>query len=335
LRIPEFFLRVKRLRLFYVYKILKYLIKVPGSVYLSKRYVTILFLSSDSTGKTGNITLPVWFLKAARNLLIILILGFSFIVYDYGHMRLAATELTKLRKENTSQKIELQTLSSKITDIESGMAKLKLFDKKLRIIANLEELNQSEEVMGMGGASPDEDTFPTLGARRNALINQMHSDLTQLEGEAVLQERSFTELQEFLLKQSSLLASTPAIMPTRGWTTSTFGKRKDPFTGRRQRHRGMDISNRVGTPVVAPADGIVTKIMRMASLGRLVEVSHGYGIKTRYGHLSKTFVKVGQKVKRGKKIAAMGNTGRSTGPHLHYEVIVNGVHVNPSRYVLN
>jgi murein DD-endopeptidase MepM/ murein hydrolase activator NlpD len=189
--------------------------------------------------------------------------------------------------------------------------------------------------MGMGGASPEEDTFPTLGARRKALINQMHSDLAQLEGETAVQEQSFTELQEFLLKQSSLLASTPSVMPTRGWITSTFGKRKDPFTGRRQKHKGMDISNRVGTQVVAPADGIVTKIRRMASLGKLVEVSHGYGIKTRYGHLSNTFVKVGQKVKRGQKFAAMGNTGRSTGPHLHYEVIVNGVHVNPSRYILN
>jgi murein DD-endopeptidase MepM/ murein hydrolase activator NlpD len=97
----------------------------------------------------------------------------------------------------------------------------------------------------------------------------------------------------------------------------------------------MDISNRIGTDIVVPADGIVTKIKRFASLGKMVEINHGYGIKTRYGHLSKSYVKVGQKIKRGQKIASMGNTGRSTGPHLHYEVIVNGVHLNPSRYVLN
>jgi murein DD-endopeptidase MepM/ murein hydrolase activator NlpD len=274
-------------------------------------------------------------LKAARNFAIVLLLGLSFIIYDYGKMRLAATELSNLKKENTSQKIELHTLSSKINDLESGIAKLKLFDKKLRIIANLEEPTPPQESMGMGGASPDEDTFPTLGSKRKALINQMNSDLDQLEGETFLQEQSFTELQEHLFKQSSLLASTPTVLPSRGWITSNFGKRIDPFTGRVHMHKGMDIANRVGTPIFAPADGIVTKIKRMASLGELIEVSHGYGMKTRYSHLSKSFVNVGQKVKRGDKIAAMGNTGRSTGPHLHYEVFVNGVQANPRRYVLN
>ena len=302
---------------------------------LSKRNLTILFLPDDSTGKTRKVKLPVWVLKAARSLFVIVLLGLSFIVYDYGNMRLSSTELAGLKQENTAQKVELQTLSSKITDLESRMAKLKLFDKKLRIIANLEGPDKSKDVMGMGGAFPDEGTFPTLGARRKALISQMHSDLALLEGEAELQEQSFTELQEFLLKQSSLLASTPSILPTKGWITSTYGKRKDPFTGRRSKHKGMDISNRIGTEVFAPADGIVTRIKRMASLGKMIEISHGYGIKTRYGHLSKFNVKVGQKIKRGQKIADMGNTGRSTGPHLHYEVIVNGVHVRPSKYVLN
>lgn len=302
---------------------------------LGKRNLTILFVPDDSTGKTRKVRLPVRLLKAARSLFVIVLLGLAFIVYDYGNMRLSSTELARVKQENTTQKVELQTLSSKITDLESRMAKLKLFDKKLRIIANLEDPDQPKDVMGMGGAFPDEDTFPTLGARRKALINQMHSDLALLAGETELQEQSFTELQEFLLKQSSLLASTPSILPTKGWITSIYGKRKDPFTGRRSKHRGMDISNRIGTAVMAPADGIVTKIKRMASLGKMVEISHGYGIKTRYGHLSKFNVKVGQKVKRGQEIADMGNTGRSTGPHLHYEVIVNGVHVNPSKYVLN
>ncbi|MCK4847303.1 MAG: M23 family metallopeptidase, partial [Deltaproteobacteria bacterium] len=97
----------------------------------------------------------------------------------------------------------------------------------------------------------------------------------------------------------------------------------------------LDIANRVGTKVIAPGDGVVIRVTRLPSLGKLVEISHGYGVKTLYGHLSKTLVKVGQKVKRGDEIAAMGNTGRSTGPHLHYEVKVNGVHVNPGRYILN
>jgi murein DD-endopeptidase MepM/ murein hydrolase activator NlpD len=100
-------------------------------------------------------------------------------------------------------------------------------------------------------------------------------------------------------------------------------------------HKGMDIANRVGTGVKAPADGIVVKVRRETNLGKMVTIKHGYGIRTVYGHLSKTKVRVGQKVKRGQQIAELGNTGRSTGPHLHYAVRVNGVYVNPSKYILD
>jgi murein DD-endopeptidase MepM/ murein hydrolase activator NlpD len=213
------------------------------------------------------------------------------------------------------------------------MAKFKLFDKKLRVLANLEDHGATGEALGMGGASPDGALG--LGAGKDALIERMSTDLAELEGEALEQEASFTELQEYLLKQSALLASTPSIMPSRGWLTSTYGSRKDPFTGKRHSHKGLDIANRKGTPVISPADGVVTKVKRAGGLGKSIVLSHGYGIKTKYGHLSKYNVKVGDKVKRGEKIASMGSTGRSTGPHLHYEITVNGVHVNPANYVLN
>ncbi len=303
---------------------------------MDKCCVTILVLSSDSTGATRKIKLPIWMLKAARNFGIVLVLALGFIFYDYGNMRMASMEVDGLKDVNAAQKAEIQGLSSKISGIESRLAKLKSFDKKIRIIANLEEPNSGEEEpMGMGGASPDEEGFPTLGAKRNALIDQMNADLAQLESEASLQEESFTKLEGLLEEKSSLLSSTPSVLPSRGWITSTYGKRKDPFTARRTPHKGIDIANRTGTPVIAPADGIVTKVTRLKSLGRMVEVNHGYGIKTRYGHLSKSLVKVGKKVKRGDKIASMGSSGRSTGPHLHYEVFVNGVNVNPSKYILD
>jgi murein DD-endopeptidase MepM/ murein hydrolase activator NlpD len=100
-------------------------------------------------------------------------------------------------------------------------------------------------------------------------------------------------------------------------------------------HKGLDIANRAGTSVVAPADGIVVLTGADTGLGKMVSISHGYGIKTSFGHLSEIFVKPGQKIKRGAEIGRMGNTGRSTGPHLHYEVSLNGVSVNPAKYILN
>ncbi len=300
----------------------------------SKRFLTIFVLPSDSS-KAKKYRIPQGLYRAGKVVALLMFIVFAYVVIDYGNMALKVQELNKLRRENTAQKIELRKLSTRIDNLEKRLVRLQLFDKKLRIIANLETPSSTDrELLGMGGTGADE-YFLNMDKAKDDLVSKMHSEINQLEEEAKLQERSFTELEEFLLEQAALLASTPSVWPTRGWLTSRFGKRRDPFTGRIQMHRGIDIANRVGTDVIAPADGIVTRITKMHSLGRLVEISHGYGIRTRYGHLSKVLVRVGQKVKRGQKIAEMGNTGRSTGPHLHYEVIANGIHVNPLRYILN
>lgn len=300
-----------------------------------KKYLTFMLLPDDSS-RARRFRLSELRFKVARNFFIVFMLACTIALIDYGSMRVKYSEMGKVMRENTSQKIELQELNSRIGGLQTKLSKLQMFDKKLRIIANIETpAKADEDHTGMGGADADAGYFLGVADKRKELVGRMHSDLTQLETEAGFQERSFTELQEYLIKQSSLFASTPSIRPTKGWGTSSYGKRKDPFTGRTQSHKGLDIANRIGTEIVAPGDGIVTRVARLSSLGKLVEVSHGYGIKTRYAHLSKSFVKVGDKIKRGDKLAAMGNTGRSTGPHLHYEVVVNGVNVNPSKYILN
>jgi murein DD-endopeptidase MepM/ murein hydrolase activator NlpD len=117
--------------------------------------------------------------------------------------------------------------------------------------------------------------------------------------------------------------------------TSGFGFRTNPFTGLTQMHEGLDISNRVGTLIVAPAEGIVSDVGKDLVHGNILVVSHGFGMTSRFSHLSRVLVKTGQKVKRGDKIAEVGMTGKTTGPHLHYEVRLNGIPVNPMRYVLN
>lgn len=141
-------------------------------------------------------------------------------------------------------------------------------------------------------------------------------------------------LDQHLLDKESFLASTPTILPAEGWITSYYGQRISPYLGKLKMHEGLDVGAPPGTPISAPADGIVTFSGEKAGFGKFVQVDHGYGIETIYAHNQSLHVRAGQKVKRGMLLAAVGNTGHSTGPHLHYEVRVNGIAVDPLYYIL-
>ena len=167
------------------------------------------------------------------------------------------------------------------------------------------------------------------------MAEKLSNDLDQLSKQSKIQIISFQELDEFFKSQKSLLSATPSIWPARGWVTSKFGYRKSPFTGLREKHGGWDIAARSGSSIRATADGVVVVSGREYGYGNMLEIDHGYGIMTRYGHNSKHLAKVGDRVKRGQVIALVGNTGRSTGPHLHYEVLLNGFPINPKNYILD
>jgi murein DD-endopeptidase MepM/ murein hydrolase activator NlpD len=158
--------------------------------------------------------------------------------------------------------------------------------------------------------------------------------LDTLAGVAARQERSLRDLQGYFDKARTLLASAPSAWPARGWVTSDFGARMDPITAERVMHQGLDIATPHGHPVTSPSDGTVVFAGVENGYGKVITVDHGYGVRTRYGHLSEIAVKAGEKVKRGERIGAVGNTGRSTGPHLHYEVRVNGIPENPRKFIL-
>ncbi len=150
-----------------------------------------------------------------------------------------------------------------------------------------------------------------------------------------IREQGVLELWESLSERQNLLAATPSIKPVRGWFTSKFGYRISPFTSKPVMHNGLDVAASPGSPIYAPADGIVSFAGYDPGYGKLVSIDHGYGVVTRFGHTSQVYVELGQKVKRRDVIAAVGSTGRSTGPHLHYEVRVNDVPVDPSNYILD
>jgi len=210
------------------------------------------------------------------------------------------------------------------------------FEEKIRVIANLEPSQADDNLFGMGGVAP-EDLEPQLELtqRHEGLMREMHQQVDELDSASQRQENSFGNLLDKLEGQRSLLASTPAIQPTGGWMTSRFGYRVSPFTGRKEFHKGVDIANRKGTAILATANGIVSFAGDKGTMGNVLVIDHGHGMITRYAHLSEALKKQGEKVKRGDIIAQMGNSGRSTGPHLHYEVHLNGVPVNPVTYILN
>jgi len=299
---------------------------------VSKDHYTVIVVPQHSS-KVSRYKFSKKIVKTSLVLSIAFLLLFSWFAYDYVSTKSQIWQVVELRENNQAQKMQIQAFKEKIASFEKQMSKLMQFDAKLRIITNLDPSAEKGQYVGIGG--PDEGLVVDYEKRQDLQIKKMHSDLENLQVEAAVQEESFVELKEFLEDKKSLLASTPSIWPVRGWLTSGFGKRISPFTGRRKMHDGLDIASRTGTPIVAPADGRVTYVGVERSYGKLLVIDHGYGVITRYGHNSKIFVKVRDKVKRGQKIASVGNTGRSTGPHLHYEVRVNGVPVNPRNYILN
>ncbi len=181
------------------------------------------------------------------------------------------------------------------------------------------------------GLEPGNETYADNILAELESITRKTEDLIQI---TLAEETSYADLQEHIQDNISQLRATPSILPARGWISSEFGHRMNPFSGRKTFHQGIDIANYTGTPVFAPADGIISFAGPRGGYGNVVQIDHGFGIRTRFGHNSKINVKSGVRVKRGDKISEIGSTGRSTAPHLHYEVVLNGKPVNPRPFIL-
>jgi murein DD-endopeptidase MepM/ murein hydrolase activator NlpD len=248
-----------------------------------------------------------------------------------------AAENRILRDENLTLRGQLKSVRERIEHIGSTLDRVERFDQKLRAMTMLSDpqrnlaMGPTETEPGMT-APATETQFTQLTSLESS--KALTGRLDRLSAEATRQEQSLQELQAYFQDQKSLLASTPSLWPARGWVTSDFGQRLDPYTADRVMHAGMDIAAPHGKEVFAPSDGTVVFAGLEGGYGNVIVIDHGYGIKTRYGHLAKLLVKAGDRVKRGSHIAAVGNTGRSTGPHLHYEVRVNGIPQNPRKFIL-
>jgi murein DD-endopeptidase MepM/ murein hydrolase activator NlpD len=244
-----------------------------------------------------------------------------------------AAENRILKEENAQLRSQILLVQEKVAHISSTLDRVERFDAKLRnAVTQLQDPDRKLAVGPVSAVIPSGIGGPPPASQESA--STLPDRLALLEREASRQETSLGQLQEYFDDQRSLLASTPSLWPARGWVTSDFGSRLDPYTAARVMHRGMDIATPHGHPVLAPSDGTVVFAGTENGYGKVLVVDHGYGVKTRYGHLSEFFVKAGERVKRGSRIAAVGSTGRSTGPHLHYEVRVNGLPANPRKFIL-
>jgi murein DD-endopeptidase MepM/ murein hydrolase activator NlpD len=227
-----------------------------------------------------------------------------------------------LSHENERLRAERETFESALTEVSRRLDEYESHAGRLASALGVEDLPSSRPAAGGPVSGP-------AGSGRFALGGELEA----LRGRGSYLGESLEQLDLAFQARISLLTSTPSIMPVQGWFSHGFGWRKDPFTGRRQFHRGIDIVADHGTPILATADGVVSRATRLSDYGKTLDLSHGHGYVTRYGHMSELLVRAGQQVRRGDVIGRVGSTGRSTGPHVHYEVFRDGRRVNPWRYL--
>jgi murein DD-endopeptidase MepM/ murein hydrolase activator NlpD len=237
--------------------------------------------------------------------------------------------LSIIRNENSILKQKLTSLSDKYVQLESKLSDITQISDDLRLAAGLEPISPEEKLLGIGGIKSVDNLFDGINPDINNTIEVVDNVIRKFEFE----KAQFDEISSKLKKNNDLYESIPAIMPTTGrYSSESFGMRLHPILKLRKMHNGIDILNDVGTPVKVTGKGKVVFVGRNSGYGLAVEVDHGYGYRTVYAHLSRTLVKEGQKVKRGDIIAKSGNSGLSSGPHLHYEVQHNGQSLNPSEF---
>jgi murein DD-endopeptidase MepM/ murein hydrolase activator NlpD len=339
-----------------------------------KKSVTFMVVPSGKE-KSFSFTLPKNILLSLSALLGGITLIVFIFAYDYFMVIKEVYKNQYLKVENTQLKEQVQTLKIKMNSVINDIDRIQKFEKKIKVMSGIkpdgkkpfESPDQSSiEIKNLRNNNflelRDKKnwekeiyrrlTVPLLGIEANAEATNFKKSKKSLielgkiiadidikidEGKKIINqlELSLHEIDSLLLDQKSFFRSTPSIIPTDGWVTSHFGPRKSHYAKRIKMHEGIDIGARSGTPIVSTADGVVLFSGKKPGFGNFIKIRHGYGVETIYAHAKKLFVRAGKKVKRGELIAAVGSTGYSTGPHVHYEVRVNQVPVDPLYYILN
>lgn len=334
----------------------------------SDAYTVVIF--RGSTAKPLRFSFPKKFVRKLLIVGCIFIIADLLVISHYVIRTGEVWELSAFRAEALSAREQTTAFSNAIDDLKKRIGAMKEVNQRLRVMLGIEVPNKpGDMVNGRGGeetplpegsmvpgvdrpkSSADSPT-PSTSENGQSIQGQTGSvtgnprgddkevfasvkqGLEWLSKEASSQEQILNELSQAAEQRSSRWAATPSIWPVKGWVTSGFGPRVSPFTEKPAWHDGLDIGAAPNAPVQAPAQGRVTSVGFDPKLGNLVRLDHGFGIETIYGHLAKSLVKEGQRVKRGDVVGLVGSSGLATGPHLHYMVKVNGQALDPNKYIL-
>lgn len=290
---------------------------------MSRKFYTILILP-HANARLRKIHVSRGFVLTLAGILVATLTAFALAPHllfkMHGHQR----TITRLQESNEQLLAEKQRIEERLSLLTENLSRFEESAGRLAEALGVEDLPAPAPAAG----GSDVARPPHV-----SLQEAIEEDLDVLNERANRLGESYDTLDEAWLERWRQLASTPSVFPVRGFFSHGYGWRKDPFTGEREFHQGVDIVADRGTPVVATADGVVTRATRYMGYGKMVHISHGYGMATRYGHLNEILVRPGQRVSRGDVIGRVGSTGRSTGPHLHYEVFKAGRREDPRRYL--
>ena len=296
---------------------------------MAKRHYSFIIVPHHK-GQSKKISLTEKRVKILVGVLSFIVILFTVFLVDYFTMNVTRQKYRTLSDENARQKETIAQYKLAVNRLRKDIDKFDEYAKKINVWAGL----QSPEVLrelGVGGGTRDEGQQSSLS---NPAVDPGLKSAESISQKAQGIDKNLETMARFFEDKSYKMATSPSINPTAGWQTSSFGKRKDPFTGEEEFHYGIDIAASHGSPVFATADGYVLKVKTEKTGGNVIILNHGGGVTTVYCHLSKFNVKVGQKVKRRDVIGFVGQTGKAIGPHVHYEVRKNGRPVNPYNYIL-
>jgi len=304
---------------------------------MTRKNWTLLLLGDDPNG-IRQVTISPRTIRVAAgglSLFMLIVLSLTAILILNGA---AFVQARHLSAENDVLVQELETFRLQVNGLEETLTQLSQEDSRVRLLAGLSATDEEILEVGIGGpgmASPEAHPLWVWDSVVSKAAFAVEYDLNALERRARLLAESLSEASDSLMAHNDLLQSTPSILPAAGVLSSRFSaSRFHPIHHEALPHEGIDISAPLGTPILAAAKGVVTFAGWMAGLGNTVEIDHGYGYVTRYGHASKILVRTGQEITRGEVVAQVGSTGISTSSHLHYEVRVAGRAVNPMNYVI-
>ena len=296
---------------------------------MAKNFYTLILIPNASSG-LHKVRIPLSLLYALSLLVLIAAFTALGLGFNYARMALKTADYGQLQTENHHLKVENKNLAVSTRQLNFKIESLEELSDRIRDLMQSDTWNERFGLLDTGGIGGAIEDYPTAAMIASLNIRDNINLVRDRTWELEVQLRLVEQVAERRLGKLTL---TPSAWPVSGPIWSSYGQRRDPFTGQTEMHRGLDIGGLYGSVVRAPANGRVVYARRKSNYGNLIVLDHGNGITTRYGHLARFAVSVGDQVRKGNLIGYIGNTGRSTGPHLHYEVRLNDRTVNPRNYL--